>query len=293
MKLGIGTAQFGLDYGIANRTGKASREHAVKILDAAARSGVGVIDTAPSYGSSEQTLGEILPADHAFRLVTKTVPFDRSRSGRQYATEVKSGFRNSLRRLRMERTYALLVHHAPALLSDGADDLMRALEDLKAEGSVARIGVSVYHPRELEMILDRFTIDLVQLPFNLYDQRFAQAGWLTRLKQRRVEVHARSVFLQGLLLMPPERLPEQFGKIAAHHERLHRQIADAGLTPLAACLSFCLEQADIDQVIVGCEVVEQFNDILDTTLNGRSRLTDTRGYSVNDESIINPSRWSE
>ena len=293
MKLGIGTAQFGMDYGVANRTGKATRTDVIGILEEAARSGVRIIDTAPAYGSSEEILGELLSTGHGFRLVTKTIAFDPALPGRKYADAVRAGFSQSLRRLRTERVYGILIHHVQALASSGADDLMRALEDLKDEGRLARIGVSVYHPRQLKQILARYAVDLVQLPFNVYDQRFAQAGWLTRLKRAGIEVHSRSAFLQGLLLLPPGRLPERFDAIGSHHARLHRQIGEAGLTPLAACLAFCLDQADIDHVIVGCETLVQFTEILGVAASDCSRMTGLKSYAVNDESVIDPSRWSK
>jgi aryl-alcohol dehydrogenase-like predicted oxidoreductase len=118
-----------------------------------------------------------------------------------------------------------------------------------------------------------------------------QAGLLDRLKQAGIEIHARSAFLQGLLLLPPAQLPEHFSAIHMHHARLHHQISETGLTPLEASLRFCLGQAHIDQVIVGCETAKQFNEILRAAERDGAHLPAPESYSISDESIINPSLW--
>lgn len=288
VKLGLGTAQWGMAYGIANRVGQTTTVEVGNLIQAAKRHGITLLDTAHAYGEAEKVLGEQGVVSMGFHLVTKTLPRDSNNVTEQL---VSAAFLESLRWLKCTQVYGLLIHHADNLLAAGGDRLWAILQDFKAKSRVEKIGVSVYQPDQLETILDRYAIDLVQLPFNLYDQRFMQKGLLGRLKEADVEIHARSAFLQGLLLLPPAQLPEHFRCIHNHHARLHRQIREAGLTPLEACLRFCLGQADIDRIIVGCESGEQLDEILAAAGTDDVLLSGPELYSINDESIINPALW--
>lgn len=290
-KLGLGTVQWGVTYGIANRAGQATTAEVCNLIRLAKRHGITLLDTAHAYGEAEKVLGEQNVAFNGFRVVTKTLPFESNNITEHDAALVSAAFLESLQWLKCTEVYGLLVHHADNLLVAGGDRLWAILQDFKARGRVKKIGVSVYNPHQLETILDRYAIDLVQLPFNLYDQRFMQTGLLGRLKDACVEIHARSAFLQGLLLFSPAQLPQQFSAIRNHHAKLHDQISELGLTPLEACLQFCLDQPDIDQIIVGCETAKQFDEIVGAVKQDGARLPAPESYSIPDESIIDPSMW--
>ena len=291
LKLGLGTVQWGMVYGIANRAGQATADEVGKLILVAKQHGITLLDTAHSYGEAEKLLGGHGVVSMGFRVVTKTLPLESNDITGQDAALVSAAFMDSLRWLECTQVYGLLVHHADNLLAVGGDRLWAILQDLKAQSRVEKIGVSVYQPNQLETILDRYQIDLVQLPLNLYDQRFMQTGLLGRLKKAGVEVHARSAFLQGLLLLPPAQLPGHFSTIRNHHAKLHQEISEAGLTPLEACLRFCIDQADIDQVIVGCETAGQFDEILGVAEQDGTYLPAPESYSIRDETIIDPSMW--
>jgi aryl-alcohol dehydrogenase-like predicted oxidoreductase len=292
MKLGLGTVQFGLDYGVSNSTGKTPEAEARRILQLAAEKGVRVLDTAAGYGDSEEVLGRGLPAQHEFAIVTKTPVLPADETDNEHIEHVLTGFRQSLSRLGQEKVYGLLVHRAEELLTTKGERLMAALQDLKQQGLVSKIGVTVYGPEQTSRILDRYFVDLVQLPFNIYDQRFLRSGVLDRLKLLDIEVHARSAFLQGLLLMPPDRLAVEFNAIRAHHAQLYREITAAGMTPLEASLRFCLAESRIDQVIVGCETQSQLGEILRVACEDGNELLDPERFAVEDEAIVNPARWT-
>jgi aryl-alcohol dehydrogenase-like predicted oxidoreductase len=185
--------------------------------------------------------------------------------------------------------YGLLVHRPDNLLSVGSDRLWDLLCDIKTSGRVSKIGVSVYHPHQLEAVLDRYPIDLVQLPFNAFDQRFTRL--LRRLKQAAIEVHARSVFLQGLLLMPPDDLPEYFAPIKDDHARLHAHLKELGLSPLAGCLRYCLAQTDIDKVVVGCDEYRHLAEIVTVADEDGVDETLLQSHAIHDERFIDPSKW--
>ncbi len=195
MNLGLGSVQFGLDYGIANATGRTPAPEVAAILALAAERGVKVLDTAPSYGDSEAVVGRALPADQDFRIISKTRYFRLAKIGREEVATLDSDFRASLERLGVERLYGLLLHHCDDLLAPGGERLWAAMAALKDRGLVAKIGVSVYTKRQIEAVLERFTIDLVQLPLNVLDQRLSRefldsikragiTGWFFSLPRR-------------------------------------------------------------------------------------------------------------
>jgi aryl-alcohol dehydrogenase-like predicted oxidoreductase len=289
-KLALGTVQWGMSYGIANRTGQASAADIARMLELARGCGVSVLDTARAYGDAEKAVGAQAGAG-AFRVVTKLAA-DRSDSIGDAALEAaRASVTESLRNLGRERVYGCLVHNARNLLVSGGERLWGLLTELRASGVVARIGASVYEPAELEQVLERYPLDLVQLPFNVYDQRFLRSGLLAALKQSGVEVHARSAFLQGLLLLAPADMPERFAALRPHQARLHRALADNGLTPLAGALQFALRTAEIDHVVVGAETHGQLQEIIAAAgakVGAPAALDD---FALSDETVINPSNW--
>ncbi len=262
------------------------------MLHLARRAGVKLLDTAHAYGDAEEVIGEQGVVVNEFKIVTKTVPVQLQNVTEWDVSYVSERFLESLKRLQCSQVYGLLVHDADVLLTKNGNQLWSALQEFKEQGQVEKIGVSVYDPEQLGEILDSMQIDLVQLPFNIYDQRFEQSGLLQRLHETGIEVHARSAFLQGLLLMLPDQLPRHFTTIHSHHNRLHQHFKEKGVGLVGGCLSYCLSQPNIDQVIVGCESLEQLSEILNVAEKDDQCLLELESYSLNDESIINPSKWS-
>ncbi|MDP1682594.1 MAG: aldo/keto reductase [Burkholderiales bacterium] len=291
-KLGLGTVQWGMQYGIANRFGRPEASEVAQILLSASRAGISLLDTAHVYGDAESVIGQNADKSHEWQIVTKTLPIQSKVFGDVEATAIYEAFDKSLRRLRRPSVYGLMVHSAENLLLPGADRLWGVLQEIKSKGLASKIGVSVYTPDELSRILDAYSVDLVQLPLNLYDQRFLRTGLLDRLKLSGIEVHARSAFLQGLLLMPMEQLPEKFNEIRDHHMHFQRQCDASGISPLEASLRFCLNQSTIDRVIVGCETLSQFTENLEAARNTEACLSAPELFALEDDFAIDPRRWS-
>ncbi|MCG3771037.1 MAG: hypothetical protein JW384_02217 [Nitrosomonadaceae bacterium] len=290
-KLGLGTVQWGMAYGIANSTGQPSGSEIGNMLRVAKQHGVMLLDTACTYGEAEARLGSQGATAQGFQIVTKVTPIKSSVIRDEDVGLVRLTFLDSLRLLQCKQVYGLLVHHAADLLQAGGERLWAALQDLKVQGHVGKIGVSVYNPAQLEKVLESYDIDLVQLPFNIYDQRFAQTGLLKQLKGNGVEVHARSAYLQGLLLLPAKNLPEHFHRIRNLQAQSHRNIREQGLVPREACLRFCLDHPHIDQVVVGVETLQQLVEIIDASKPGVGNLSWAESSAITDQQIINPSMW--
>jgi aryl-alcohol dehydrogenase-like predicted oxidoreductase len=291
MKIGLGTAQFGLDYGISNRSGQVHESEIRKIVAMAERAGVRVVDTAAAYGDAEDRLARALAPDHRFRIVTK-LPRAPGELGVAAAGEwVRTTVAMSLRRLHAAAVYGLLVHHVGDLLGPLGPEVWNTLQSLRSHGAVEKIGASVYTARDLDALLERYPLQLVQVPLNVFDQRLVESGHLVRLKAAGIEVHARSVFLQGLLLMDPDELGDPyFDPARAPLAAFRSAAADAGCTPLQAAVSFATSIDEVEAAVVGVIETEQFAEIIAAAAPALTRDW-YRPFALHDERILDPSRW--
>ena len=284
-RIALGTAQFGLNYGIKNRTGQVTRSQAQAMLKLATINNIDTLDTAITYGESEDCLGEI--GIHEFKLVTKLpeFPYDCE----DLTTWVQQQMSASLKRLGVSMVYGLILHKPEQLLDKNGDILIKALLRLKDGGQVQKLGVSIYSPSELDALMPRYTFDLVQAPFNLLDRRLKNTGWLYRLKDADIEVHTRSTFLQGLLLMKKEEMPTKFAPWSAIWQQWHKWLSESELTSLQACLSFSLSFPEIDRVVVGADSPVQLSEIL--SVKDHRFTNEIPDLQCDDERLINPSNW--
>jgi len=293
MKLGLGTAQFGFNYGITNRRGQVPLEEVSHILDLAQQEGVAVIDTAAGYGNSEEVLGKCLPKSHRFQIVTKTRRFNKETISPADAKDMAADFYRSLEKLRQKSIYGLLVHHPDDLLAENSCWLIEALNDFKRQKLVRKIGVSVYSADQIDDLLNRMEIDLIQLPISVLDQRLLMSGHLKKLKQKGVEIHARSIFLQGILLKQPVELGPYFDSAKNLLEEVHSYLKMKNITPLEGALKFVIAQKEIDCVIVGVASQGEFAEIQGAFKRPSAFELDYKRFACSDEKIVNPSYWKD
>ena len=289
-RIGLGTVQFGLDYGISNPDGRTPESEVRAILRRAAEVGIKVLDTASAYGTSEQVLGRTIGGERAFKIVTKTPHLSADQSIEAKVAHLNGSFARSLENLATERVYGLLIHDAGDLLGTEGARLYEAMEAMKAKGQTEHIGVSVYDADQIDRVMAAFPINLIQLPLNLLDQRLVASGHLRRLKERGVEIHTRSAFLQGALLMPPDQLPEHFAPVKKHLKGFHTDCQEANTTPLAASLDYVLSLPEVDCALVGVCSLAQLDGVVAAVLHDSS-LGDYAQYAWPDEQILNPSLW--
>ena len=284
MKIALGTVQFGLPYGIANQVGQVTRTEAKAMLQLAVTNDIDTLDTAIAYGESETCLGKV--GTQGFKLVTKLALPDGCADVRGWVQEQVAA---SLARLGVSAVYGLLLHRSEQLLGSNGKELYQALQELKDSGRVQKVGVSIYAPSELEAISKLFRLDLVQAPFNLVDRRLHTTGWLRRLKNNGVEIHTRSVFLQGLLLMPQAAIPHKFAQWGDLWQRWHKWLSGNDVSALQACLAFPLAFPEVDRVVVGADSVSQLAQIIDA-VNDAPQV-DFPDLQCKEKNLINPSRW--
>ena len=185
MKLALGTVQFGLKYGIANNRGLVPQDEVQMIIEYARKKGIYTLDTAIAYGNCEQRLGEAGVDD--WEIVTKLpiIPEDCKELDQWVIYTVEK----SLKSLKINKLYGLLLHRPQDLFEKNGKQLYQALEHVKQIGLVQKVGVSIYNPSELDVLFECYNIDLVQVPFNIFDSRLIESGWLRKLSEKGTEFH--------------------------------------------------------------------------------------------------------
>ena len=277
-KLALGTAQFGLDYGVTNSKGKVQVEEVELILGCAKENSINTLDTAASYGNSEEVLGSIGISD--FQIITKTIPLKNG------VDEVIKHFKQSLTFLNKSSVNGLLTHNINEIEHKNFNTLFKELTELKRQGLVNKIGFSTYTPEQVDFLLKNFDFDLIQVPFNIFDNRLIQGGQLQALNNKGVEVHARSVFLQGVLL-DFNNLSNYFSPWKKEFSIYQETVKDNGLSLLECALNFVLNIREIDKVLVGVNSERQLKEIIQAV----KRQSNLSAYPINDINLLNPSLW--
>lgn len=284
-RLALGTAQFGLHYGVANSTGQVGPNAVRLVLDRGRQAGMDLIDTAIAYGTSEATLGAV--GVSGWNVVTKlpACPPDVA-DVRQW---VREQVRQSMGRLRVTELHGLLLHRPAQLLDRLGHEILAELNALKGEGVVRKWGISVYGPDELDYLCTGFSPELVQLPYNAMDGRWNRSGWVRRLADAGVEIHARSVFLQGLLLLHPDSRPAYFQRWAAHWSAWDECLERNGRSGVEICLGAALAVPELHRIVVGVDSVAQLEQVLQAAGAPPPSLPD--GLQTSDPELIDPSKW--
>lgn len=282
-KLILGSAQFGLDYGISNKKGKTPFPEVKEILVQAKAAGISTIDTASAYGDSESIIGRALDElQFPLNIITKFATGKKS--------NIREAFNESLRKLKVKKIHGYLLHNF-SIYQDNPD-ILKELQDLKTEGRVDKIGVSIYHPHEAEKLIDKQeSIDILQFPYNAFDQRFDPL--LPKLTELNIESHIRSVYLQGLFFLKTDQLPANLTKAAEKIEFLQKLALEVKLHPGALLLGFALANPNISKVIIGVESLANLNENINFSGTVLSEETLCRLHNLveSDESIILPYNW--
>ncbi|MEO9531423.1 MAG: aldo/keto reductase [Crocinitomicaceae bacterium] len=278
-KIAIGTVQFGLDYGISNKTGEVSQNEIKKILFAAADLGIDTIDTALAYGKSQQKLGKEDLSQ--FQVVSKLLALEN----------IVSDFDTVLNELNLESIYGLMVHNFEKFKTTTTSfDLFR---QLKIESKVQKVGFSLNSLKELEYLFDRnINFDIIQLPYNLFDTRFEV--YFEELKARGIEVHSRSTFLQGLFFLNPTQLNDHLKPLQSSIYALQDLAFQNEMSISELALKFVLSNPYISKVVIGLESESQLRQNLiglDSFESFDNLKHDLNKLASNDEFLVLPMHW--
>lgn len=286
MKLALGTAQFGSEYGINNKSKPIDADASKAILKYLITKRIDTIDTASTYPNSEKILG--ISDVSKFKIITK-IPSTLNTSLGIERT-IRNFIHLSLNNMKLSSIYGVLLHFPEEILHRNGKEIISTLYTLKSEGVIKKIGISIYSPKIIGPILDRFTFDLIQAPLNVFDNRLIKTGWAKRLKELNVEIHVRSSFLQGLLLMKIEDIPPSFKKWTPLFESWSNWLDSNSLNAYDVCIHHLLMHKEIDKIIVGIDNITQLKQLVSSYENNLD--ISIPDFSSEDEELINPANWS-
>lgn len=284
-RLALGTVQFGMNYGIANTKGQVNFEEISEILNFCQDINIKTLDTAVGYGDSEKYLGNVGVKN--FEIITKIPALPKGCNDiDKWINDTVNG---SMSRLNVSYLDVVLFHVPNQLLDENGSLLYTGLTKLKNSGKISKIGISVYEPGDLDKILKLYKFDIVQLPYNILDRRFEKTNWLKKLKNLGIEIHVRSIFLQGLLLMKSEDRPKYFSKWNKLLKSYDYWLSVNKISPIKACLNHALAISEIDKIVFGVDSLLNLKEIV-STIDGNFQVAP--GYLCTDDvKIINPSLW--
>jgi aryl-alcohol dehydrogenase-like predicted oxidoreductase len=281
-KLGLGASQFPTGAALRGRPPEAEVRD---MLIAAARADVGFLDAGGAAPSCEGMLGEHLPRPVPMGVLIRSVRGDRGPDA------VEAEVRASLMRLRLTKARAVVVQSASDLFAPAGPALWDRLKTLRDEGLFDQVGVCAYASDDPVGVARRFKPDLLQAPASLLDQRLLLDGSLMAVREMGVEVHLRSIFLNGLLFLPPDRVPAQLKGAAGRLSRARRMIAEGRSDPLQAALGFALSRPEADAVIVGASSAAEFAAVIAAASSPPPDL-DWDEMAIDDPIALDPDRWA-
>lgn len=283
-RLVLGTAQLGADYGIAFTSKKITSRGFQSIMGVARDAGVNSIDTAMAYGDSQKILGEIGVGEWSITTKLPPVPDDITSIDKWYSEAIAS----SLLELRVPKIDTLLIHDVNELSGRFGNALIKLLRSSKIKGDVINVGVSIYAPQEIAAFYQNFRPDIVQCPYNIFDQRISTTGWLQKLTADNVKVHARSVFLQGIILREITELNSYFDPWYSNFDSWENFCRQNSFSKLQAALGFVKSEKRIKKIIVGVENCNQIEQILEAYQANSSQVFVS---PCEDEALVNPLMW--
>jgi len=270
-------------YGINSSRDKIPSSEIFEILNLAKKIGLDTLDTAYQYEGSELAIGRFRERnDEGFRIISKLPDFSKE--------DAEYYVRTSLNRLKTDHIDGLLYHTFSTFEKDPST--LEKMMEFKKRGLARRIGFSLYHPSELEKLLEKeVAFDIAQVPFNVFDRRFEP--YLAELAQRSIEVQARSVFLQGLFFADVGTLPIYFepaksrlADLNAIKLKYHKSIADL-------CLNFVAQHKEFGHIIVGVDSLRHFQElsrveVINDFVALGNELNELR---MDNENILLPYKW--
>ena len=191
----------------------------------------------------------------------------------------------------MNKIYCLLIHSRKDIYKKNNHLLINFLKDLKKNKIVKKIGISIYEKQDFEKIITIFKPDVVQLPISIADQRLLEKNYLRHIKNMGIEIHARSIFLQGVLISRYNRLPMNFSSIRDYLFQFNTKLKVNQITPIQACLSFIHSIKEIDKIIVGVNSLKEFKEILKNNKKKDLNADFYNQFKLNDSNILNPVNW--
>lgn len=283
-KLILGTVQFGLNYGINNTQGKPKKEAVFEILSCAFEKGIRYLDTAELYGNAHELIGEFhnLNPSKKFHIITK-FPHD-------FEDSLDLKINTYLKQLNVETLHAILFHSFDSYLKH--KEQLRDIVKLKSN-KIKNLGVSVYTNAQMNEVLDDINIDIIQIPFNLFDNLNIKGKLLQKAKAKNKIIHTRSAFLQGLFFMKKDNPNTIRIKLKNELDKINEISIKSSISIGSIALNYCLLQPTIDGVLIGVDSLEQLNEnILYSNQPIPTKYLDQiNNIKIDNVELLNPSMW--
>lgn len=294
-KLCLGTASFGLDYGINNHTGKFSKDLVDSVMLFAEKHGIEYLDTASAYGNAEEVLGDHFKyyknADY-FKVITKLKPEVDAIDIRGVRNEIFKELTESLKRLGISKLDGYLIHNAKHFYRE---DIMSCLKLFKKEGLITKIGVSIYKPEDALVVCQDDTIDYIQIPFNVFDHRLDSNGFFESTQNRNIKVFARSAYLQGLVMMDERAVPDYLEDAKPILKRFNDIATRHGMDRSELAVQYVYFHKNIDYWVFSVDnlnqLKENLNIVMNKTINDDIINELKEAFSSVDERILMPNLW--
>ena len=282
-KIVLGTAQFGMNYGIANRSGRVVQKEVSSILNFAWENGIRCLDTAKAYGASELVIGTHLEAhpNQSWEIITKV---------RDTGDSVANQINSSTKKLGIQPA-VLLAHDTDSFLTS---DFQEELAKARDHGMISKLGVSLYRQDEIERVMTaKVPPEIIQLPMNILDTRLYRNGVLTELNNQNIEIHVRSVFLQGLFYLTALELRDNFSEVIPYLDRLRSISESANVSVAELSLLWLASLEQVSKIVVGIDNLSQLHGHLATLQKsvGTAYFDEALSIQFTNEEILNPSLW--
>jgi len=288
-KLVLGTVQLGLNYGINNLSGKPSLQKSFDILKTAFDNGIETLDTAEAYGNSQEVIGKFLKKypNKSFKIITKLAA-SASVSKTKFIDHIKSNCET----LNVRQLQGYMFHNYPSFKEK--ENLYSELLKARDKQIVKKAGISLYDNEEIESVLKDYSdFDFIQIPFNLLDNASKRKELLEKAKEKNIEVHVRSVFLQGLFFKKVDSLPQKLKPLGPFLKKLDSIKKSYGLNTETLALQYVLQKDYVDHVLIGVETVQQLlNNIDNSSKNHQLPHVVIDGLDIKEIKLLNPSNWN-
>ncbi len=278
-KIIIGSANFSLKYGLVNNFKNIRIKEIKKIFKSCKKNNLKFIDTAKGYGDSEKIIGNQIKNN--WNIITK-IPKINLEKKIDIEIMINDLINDSLKKLKVKKLYAILLHDEDQLLQKNCNYVFEVLNNLKKKKITKKIGVSFYSPKKLIKVISKFDLDIAQVPINYINRSFLNKKLIKKLKDKKIEIHARSIFLQGLLLNKKLKI-KKFKKLIDFLDLWHKK---KKLNHLESSINFITSQKCIDKYVIGFQNLKQINEILKTK---KVKISNFPRY--NNDYLKDPRKW--
>jgi len=287
-KLSLGTVQFGLDYGIANNKGQPTQKNVNEVIDYVCDQNINIFDTAQAYGNSEEVLGISLKEKQNSLIISKL-------KSNLFREDIENNISKSLANLQINSLYALLLHDSDLLYNWIEEDTLTVNKLIK-NGEIKHFGVSIYTSEDFQLAIENDDITVIQIPFNLFDQRAITEQWFKKAEEKNKLLIIRSVFLQGLLLMDIENIPNNLSSAKRYIKDIDFLSRELNLSKNELALNFVDSIAKDSLILFGCDDINQAKENITnyTSMKSFDEITlsmISQKFIDIDENIYNPAKW--